>query len=320
MKYKVTYLSLQELGQRPNQEDSIYPAIGETIPDNDLFILCDGMGGHEAGEVASQAVCKVMSDYILRHPDTDFESALNAAYDALDELDTDSVRKMGTTMTFVKFDTNGCIAAHIGDSRIYQIRPSEKKIVFVTKDHSLVNDLIACGEMTPEEAKHSNQKNVITRAMQPHQDRRAKADVSILTDVRPGDYFYMCSDGMLEISEDADIVNVFSLGKSDEQKLEILRGVTRDNKDNHTAHLIHVISVEGGTAHRKKVITLPKLRLKKRVSLKKILAAIVISVLVAVAILFFLRQVKLRGSSSGSGGNDPIEMTKTEAPPEPTDT
>ncbi|MBO7574592.1 MAG: serine/threonine-protein phosphatase [Bacteroidales bacterium] len=245
MKITATYLSLWELGQRTNQEDSIYPSFGQKIPNNDLFILCDGMGGHDCGEVASQTVCQAMSSYILAHPDTDFESALDAAYDALDAKDNNAEKKMGTTLTFVKFDEGQCIVAHIGDSRVYQIRPSEKRVVYVTRDHSLVNDLIACGELTPEEAKHSNQKNVITRAMQPHQEHRTKADVAILTDIRAGDYFYMCSDGMLEISEDEDIVNVLSMDKTDEQKLSILKGVTRDNKDNHSCHLIHVTAIEG---------------------------------------------------------------------------
>ena len=242
---KTSYLSLHELGQRSNQEDSIYPALGQKIKNNDLFILCDGMGGHDCGEVASQTVCQAMSSFILEHPDTDFESALDAAYDALDEKDNDAEKKMGTTLTFVKFDEGQCLVAHIGDSRVYQIRPTEKRVVYVTRDHSLVNDLIACGELTPEEAKHSTQKNIITRAMQPHQERRTKADVAILTDIQVGDYFYMCSDGMLEISEDEDIVNVLSMDKSDEQKISILKGVTRDNRDNHSAHLIHITAIEG---------------------------------------------------------------------------
>lgn len=252
MSIKCKYLSLQELGKRSNQEDSIYPKLGEDINDNDLFILCDGMGGHECGEIASQTVCESMSSYIVSHPDTDFESALNAAYDALDAVDNNSGKKMGTTMTFLKIEEDSGIVAHIGDSRVYHIRPSEKRIIYVTRDHSLVNDLIACGELTPEEAKKSKQKNVITRAMQPNQEKRTKADVAILTDIKEGDYFYMCSDGMLEISEDEDIVNVLSMNITDEEKLEILRGVTVDNSDNHTAHLIHIVSTDNSAMSQPK--------------------------------------------------------------------
>ena len=250
MSIRCKYLSLQEIGQRSNQEDSIYPKSGVQIPDNDLFILCDGMGGHECGEVASQTVCEAMSAHILSQPDTDFESMLDAAYDALDAVDNGTGRKMGTTMTLLKIEDDCCIVAHIGDSRVYQIRPSEKRIIYVTRDHSLVNDLIACGEMTEEEAKHSRQKNIITRAMQPHQSKRTKADVAILKDIKEGDYFYMCSDGMLEISEDEDIVNVISMDVSDEEKIEILRGVTVDNSDNHTAHLVRITHVDKASAQK----------------------------------------------------------------------
>lgn len=315
MKIKTSYLSLQEMGQRTNQEDSIYPALGQQIKNNDLFILCDGMGGHDCGEVASQTVCQAMSSYILAHPDTDFESALDAAYDALDAKDNDAEKKMGTTLTFVKFDDGQCLVAHIGDSRVYQIRPSEKRIVYVTRDHSLVNDLIACGELTPEEAKHSSQKNVITRAMQPHQERRTKADVAILTDIQAGDYFYMCSDGMLEISEDEDIINVLSMDKTDEQKLSILRGVTRDNKDNHSAHLIHVISANSPSVTLKGTLSNTK-----RFPKKTLLLAVIV-LLLAIIALFALKPRHIVKEPVNEPVQEvetkPAKPSKTPVPPKP---
>lgn len=247
-------LSLQELGKRSNQEDSIYPPLpGKEYVSSDLYILCDGMGGHDCGEVASQNTCTAMSEYVLTHQredgyfdEEDFNAALTAVYDRLDSLDDpQSEKKMGTTLTFLKFHRGGAFIAHIGDSRIYHIRPSEKKILHVTRDHSLVNDLITLGELTPEEARTSKQKNIITRAIQPNQKHRAKADCLNITDVRAGDYFYMCSDGMLEVSEDEEICNVICMHrKNDAQKLAILRNVTKDNSDNHSAHLIHITSVQ----------------------------------------------------------------------------
>ena len=276
MNIKCTYLSLQELGKRSNQEDSIYPKLGERIADNDLFILCVGMGGHECGEVASQTVCEAMSSYIKNNPDTDFETALSAAYDALDAVDNSEGKKMGTTMTFLKIEDEACIVAHIGDSRVYQIRPSEKRLIYVTRDHSLVNDLIACGELTPEEAKNSKQKNIITRAMQPNQAKRTKADVAILTDVKDGDYFYMCSDGMLEISEDQDIVNVLSMSISDEEKIEILRGVTIDNAYNHTAHLIRISKLDEAAKQKVRHTKDVKKSFNKKMLVALVVAAIAI--------------------------------------------
>ena len=252
MKIKTTVLSINELGQRTNQEDSIWPDLNNSSRSEDLFILCDGMGGHECGEVASQTVCETMSAYIRKHvgaddlfTEEDFKEALNAAYDALDAKDNGSVKKMGTTLTFVKFHAGGCFIAHIGDSRVYYFRPSERSFLYVTRDHSLVNDLVALGELTPEEAKVSSQKNVITRAMQPMQESRSRADCYNISDVRPGDYIYMCSDGMLENSEDNEIANILSMDVSDKEKVQIFIGATQENRDNHSAHVIRVLSVEG---------------------------------------------------------------------------
>ena len=241
---------MQELGKRDNQEDSIFPPLSDGPSGGSLFILCDGMGGHAAGEVASSTVCEAMSQYIAAHPredglfdESDFDAAMDAAYNALDAKDTEDEKKMGTTLTFAKFHAGGCFTAHIGDSRIYQVRPSEKRILHVTRDHSLVNDLITLGEMTPEEAKNSRQKNVITRAVQPHQERRTPAECLNITDIEVGDIFYLCSDGMLEQTEDDIIVNTLSLQRPLEDIIEILRGATRDNKDNHSAHLIRVEAI-----------------------------------------------------------------------------
>lgn len=257
MKFKIKAYNLQELGQRTNQEDSLFPALGKSTSDDRLFVLCDGMGGHEKGEVASATVCETLSRVILSawHPgevlsDELFLQALSAAYDALDAKDNGEERKMGTTLTFLCLHASGATVAHIGDSRIYQLRPASKntsaRIVFRTQDHSLVNDLVKIGEITEEEAKHHPQKNVITRAMQPCQEHRAKADIAHLTDILPGDYFYMCSDGMLEEASDENILNIITKpNATDEQKLEMLRNVTEENKDNHTANLIHIDKVEG---------------------------------------------------------------------------
>lgn len=261
MKFEIKAYNLQELGQRANQEDSLFPALGKVTSGDRLFVLCDGMGGHEKGEVASATVCEQISRTILSQWRADeplsddlFRQALAAAYDALDAKDDGAERKMGTTMTFLCLHAKGATVAHIGDSRVYQLRSASKHspahIVFHTRDHSLVNDLVKIGEITEEEALHHPQKNVITRAMQPCQEQRARADIAHLTDIQPGDYFYMCSDGMLEQSTDENILNIITKPNStDEEKLEMLRSVTEENKDNHTAHIIHINKVERVSAN-----------------------------------------------------------------------
>ncbi len=265
MKYKLKAYSIWEFGKRvddkgnPHQEDSIYPTHGGVTNQDRLFILCDGMGGHEAGEVASATVCEAMSRSILSAVPSDednfteeiLKDALIKAYDALDAKDNGtSEKKMGTTMTLLKLHNKGCTIAHIGDSRVYHIRPGktaeDTMILFRTEDHSLVNELIKAGELTPEEAKLSRQKNVITRAMQPHMDHRPKADIYHTTDVAIGDYFYLCSDGMLENMEDEQLCYFFSEeAGDDEQKVDSLLKATQENRDNHSAFLVHITEVEG---------------------------------------------------------------------------
>lgn len=294
MKIKTTALSICELGQRSNQEDCLYPDRGRGAFSSDLYILCDGMGGHEKGEVASSTVCTVMSEYIAAHAgdgkeftEKDFQAALDAAYDRLDALDDDAVKKMGTTLTFIKFHEGGCFAAHIGDSRIYQVRPSTKGILFKTRDHSLVSDLVTIGEITEEEARTHRQRNVITRAIQPGQERRAVADIAHPSDIEPGDYFFMCSDGILEQMTDDNLVNILSMDSTDEKKRDIIARVTEDNKDNHSAHIIRVLSVGErkevpAPAVESETVGAPKPH-KSRVSLI-ILAAVILTVILAIVL------------------------------------
>lgn len=240
--------AIWELGQRDNQEDSIFPAFGKATDDDRLFILCDGMGGHEHGEVASQTVCKAMSDTILSlskqsFTDDDLLDALQTAYRQLDCLDNSHLRKMGTTLCLLYFHQGGLTAAHIGDSRIYHIRPKENRILYQSRDHSLVYDLYQAGEISYEEMRTSLQKNIITRAIQPGEESRVRPAIVHIADIQPGDYFYICSDGMLEQMDNDELCRLLSADGSDEKKRMQLIAATSDNKDNHSAYLIHIKEV-----------------------------------------------------------------------------
>ena len=228
-----------------------------------------------------------MSKYIKDHftdqntfTEANFSEVLNAAIDDLDKKDQGGEKKMGTTLTFLFLHGSGCMVAHIGDSRIYLIRPSEHRIVFRSRDHSLVQNLIDVGELTEEEARTAPNKNIITRAIQPNQERRVKADVRQLTDIRNGDYFYLCSDGMLEQMEDSELVNLISdPALTDEEKVRALTEATRDNKDNHSAHLIHVKSVTGATE------VSPVIAVSNTKSRKLLVSVIAVLVVLMVAII-----------------------------------
>ncbi|MCR4834933.1 MAG: protein phosphatase 2C domain-containing protein [Bacteroidaceae bacterium] len=235
-------LSIHEIGQRPNQEDSIAQW------DNRLFVLCDGMGGHEKGEVASQTICQSLVKWfeeIIKDDsftDEQLHEALKYAYIELDKFDDGSLRKMGTTLTLLYIYNKGVTAAHIGDSRIYHIRPSEG-ILYQSRDHSLVYDLYQSGEITYEEMLHYPQKNIITRAITPGIDNRMRPDIIHITDVQPGDYFYLCSDGMLEQMSNDELLTLLSSDATDEEKQKQLIEATINNQDNHSAWLIQVKDV-----------------------------------------------------------------------------
>ena len=238
-------LSIHEIGQRDNQEDALWPL--QPTSDSKLFILCDGMGGHEHGEVASQTVSQAIGEWFTTNAvepltKSQIEESLAYAYNKLDEKDGGEFRKMGTTLTLLYIGNTGVFAAHMGDSRIYHMRP-ELGVLYQSRDHSLVFDLFQSGEITYEEMSNFAQKNIVTRAMTPGEGNRMRPDIIHITDVQPDDYFYLCSDGMLEQMSNEELVSLLSSDKTDEENREQLISATANNQDNHSAYLIHIKDV-----------------------------------------------------------------------------
>mgnify|MGYP002526186609 CR=1 FL=1 len=239
------YIQFSDKGPRMNNEDCLN--IVEIEDKRTLFVVCDGMGGHEHGEVASQTVSQAIGDWYkskATHPlnKPQIEDAITYAYAKLDEKDGGEFRKMGTTLTLLYIGNNGVTAAHMGDSRIYHIRPGVG-VLYQSRDHSLVFDLFQAGEITYEEMATYPQKNMVTRAMTPGEDNRMRLDIIHITDIQPNDYFYMCSDGMLEQMSNDQLVAVLSSETTDKDKQDQLIEATSNNQDNHTAWIIHIKSV-----------------------------------------------------------------------------
>lgn len=248
---------IHHVGQRkdendvPHQEDSLFPDEHQATTETRLFLVCDGMGGHSKGEVASQTVCQAFDEYFKEHADYNqvvddsvLRGALASAYTQLNAQDDGAYKKMGTTLTLVCLHKGGITMAYVGDSRIYHIRPGEEKPLFQSRDHSLVYDMYQAGEITFEEMKTDRRRNIITRALMPC-DEDDQVDLTIVhtTDIEPGDYFYLCSDGMLEKMENDELVALLSTDDSDETKIATLLQRTAENGDNHTAYLIRVKEV-----------------------------------------------------------------------------
>lgn len=237
------------IGRRDNQEDAVWPAVGAVA--GRTFVVCDGMGGHECGEVASRAVCDALGRKLGGCREVDkgrFESALKSAYKALDKADLgldESVRgKMGTTLAFLHLNRRTVLTAHIGDSRVYYLRRNdtgEVEIISCTVDHSLVNELVDAGVITREEALVHPRRNVITRAMQPGVSRRQEADIAVSDDVRPGDMFFLCSDGVTESVDDATLCRILGRDGSVAERMAEIERICADNsRDNHSAWLIEI--------------------------------------------------------------------------------
>ena len=150
---------------------------------------------------------------------------------------------MATTLAFAAITSDGVFVAHIGDSRVYQIRPSEG-IIFQTEDHSLVNELLKNKLITKEEAVNHPKRNVITRCMNVQKDCQHydEATINIIRNLQAGDIFMICSDGVYDEIDDKSIACVLSEDISLSEKREKLAKRTANSKDNNTAILDHYYS------------------------------------------------------------------------------
>ena len=194
--------------RRENQDSCAY----ETIPERGLAwgVVCDGMGGAKAGDIASKLAVETFRTHLedLRGPDLPGETGkllLAAAEDAnrvvYHKASTDDACiGMGTTLVGLILQGETLEVVNVGDSRAYLIRPDG--IRRITRDHSVVEDLIANGDLTPEQARRHPQKNLITRAL--GTSPRVKADLFQET-VAPGDALLLCSDGLINEVTDQEI-------------------------------------------------------------------------------------------------------------------
>lgn len=243
--------ALNEQGGRSNNEDSIFPPKNQADETTRFFLVCDGMGGHENGEVASSSVCESFAAFLEKVAPDDFNEevfnrALDFAFDGLDKKDHShpTAKKMGTTLVFLHLNNKQALMAHIGDSRIYHLRKNgqgEVDIVYKSSDHSLVNELLKAGIITEEEAACHPKKNVITRVLQPHPEKRCKADIHIEPDLRAGDRFFLCSDGVLENLTDKQLCSMAAEQTDDEALINAIRTLCEGHsRDNFSAWLVSV--------------------------------------------------------------------------------
>ena len=220
---------ISEVGQRANNEDNCGYIAKST------YVVCDGVGGLDKGEIASDIVCRSILRSFSENGNCTIEVALPIAESSMADFLEENQNAMGmaTTLTLAHVREDGVYVAWVGDSRVYQFRSG--KVNFVTKDHSWVNDALEMGLITKEEAINHPKSNVITRAVQ-GTSKPVKADSTLVKDLLPNDYFLLCSDGVLESWMDEELEELFSNEESCAQILNQLKlKCEKLSKDNFTA-------------------------------------------------------------------------------------
>lgn len=226
-----------------------------------LFVVADGMGGHAGGGTASRLAVETLQAQIQKshgeHPDaygpaTSLEESklpevLRDAVEAAcfnifhEARDNPSLSGMGTTATVLMLHGPHAFVAHVGDSRLYLVRGGE--IHQVSEDHSLVNEQIKAGVLTPEEARHSQFKNVITRSVGFEED--VLVDLLGLA-LEPGDTFIICCDGLSNLVEDREIAAMVRSEKIDDLPLRLIALANdRGGDDNITVVAVQVEALPG---------------------------------------------------------------------------
>jgi serine/threonine protein phosphatase PrpC len=215
-----------------------------------LFVVADGMGGAQAGEVASEISVRSFDDEL---PNGSRAEALVHVIEQANKRiherarSDDSLHGMGTTTTAAYVDDDEVIIAHVGDSRAYLLRGGD--LIRLTKDHSLVGELVARGKLTEEQAEQHPQRSVITRALGP--EANVQVDIDIFP-AKAGDLFLLCSDGLTSMVHEPKLRPLFEESDSLETlgKRLIDAANAAGGRDNITVILFRLEEVEsqGGAA------------------------------------------------------------------------
>ncbi|MEE2751303.1 MAG: Stp1/IreP family PP2C-type Ser/Thr phosphatase [Myxococcota bacterium] len=248
---RVTSCGITDVGmKRSNNEDNYL--INDEL---NLFVVCDGMGGHVGGEYASaiavNTVEEVLTTIELRPddlPDADggpvevtrskLRYALRLAGKRIHEKATadPEYKGMGTTALVLLLDGNNAFVAHVGDSRGYLVRGG--RIEQLTEDHSLVNEKVKAGVITLEEAQNHRLKNIITRSLGYQEEVKVDAQIKAL---KRGDRFLLCSDGLSNLVSTAEIGEAVQRnGPQEAARTLVHMACERGGDDNITTVVVRV--------------------------------------------------------------------------------
>jgi protein phosphatase len=258
--------SYSDIGKRELNEDFI------TYRPN-IYVLCDGVGGADHGEVASRFVAEKLVDYFERFGDDAFYGN-TFIQDILKRIQVElndrlrsfpNEKGMGTTLAAILINHGSTYIFHIGDSRVYYIRPSERSF-WCTTDHSVVSELINSGLITTEEALTHPMKNRITRAIQSNTNSKTtKAEVNFMPNIKIGDLIFLCSDGVLESLTVPLLIEILCNQElTIEEKInEVKTACLGISNDNNSALLLEVETSDEFFSSQKFEICFPSIELSK---------------------------------------------------------
>ena len=238
-------ISYSHIGTRQNNEDSFGS-------NKTSFVVCDGMGGHTSGEVASKLVVDEVLQLIKKEQPVISKEAIEEFLEKVQvslnkKLETQpELLKMGTTFTGVFFRKEGLYVSHIGDSRVYVVRPSEEKI-WHTWDHSLVGGLMKSGEITREKGRLHPMSNRISKAITANDKRKTvTADIVRFDSIQKGDLILLCTDGVNEAWKEHELMGLLcdtNLTTSEKLK-QVEVQCAKESRDNNTAILLEIEEVD----------------------------------------------------------------------------
>lgn len=201
--------SATDVGQkRKMNQDYVFASEGPVGNLPNLFTVADGMGGHNAGDYASSHAVRILVDEIREDADYNPVKVIRHAIEAANTeirnraQEDENLRGMGTTMVVATIVDQYAYVANVGDSRLYVIQDGIHQI---TRDHSLVQEMVKMGEISEEEARNHPDKNIITRAIGVKEN--VEPDIYEYR-LKKGDIILMCTDGLSNMVEDEDMFNI----------------------------------------------------------------------------------------------------------------
>ena len=249
---RLLYSARTDVGMiRSGNEDNFAVNAGG---DRGLFIVADGMGGHAAGEVASEMAVQIIELALGSMKDLEEKASAERVMEALRKANRDihdrtitevDKQGMGTTASVLLVNSNRYLIGQVGDSRVYLLRDGALKQL--TKDHSYVQEQVDAGFLTPEQARYHPYSNVITRCVGASPD--VQPDV-YSGDVRVGDLFLVASDGLTGMVDDRRLQILLMSRAEPERKVHALISEAngRGGLDNITAIVIQIAPDDDGTA------------------------------------------------------------------------